>query len=208
LEGQFPGLQDELGRAGAPMVDWVGDVAALTEHGWMPRYPSKLRSRACTRALLEHALRQRVRANPRVTIVDCVEVDSLLTDPERAMICGVRLSPRGGGGNRSARNMAADLVVDASGRASRAPEWLRELGFAVPDETVVNARLAYASRMVRLPESFRPHWKVLLQRFRLSRGRRGGGLYPTESGNWLVTMGGAQDAQPPIDETGFMEFAR
>lgn len=208
LDGLFSGLQDELGRAGAPMVDWVGDVAALTEQGWMPRYASELRSRACSRALLEHVLRRRVQSNPSVTIIDCVEVDGLLTSPARAGISGVRLSPRGGGGKRMIREMAADLVVDASGRTSCAPEWLRGLGFAAPEETVVNARLAYASRAVRLPASFQPGWKVLLQRFRASRGRRGGGLYPSESGDWLVTLGGAQEAQPPIDEAGFMEFAR
>lgn len=42
---------------------------------------------------------------------------------------------------RSEHVLDADLVVDASGRGSRTPEWLARLGFKPPEETVVDAHL-------------------------------------------------------------------
>ena len=43
----------------------------------------------------------------------------------------------------------SDLVVDASGRGSRTPQWLRALGVPAPEESRVDIRLGYASRLFR-----------------------------------------------------------
>lgn len=44
------------------------------------------------------------------------------------------------------------LVIDASGRGSRTPRWLEELGLPAPAEDIVDAQLAYATRMVRFAD--------------------------------------------------------
>jgi hypothetical protein len=40
--------------------------------------------------------------------------------------------------------MQADLVVDATGVSSKAPEWLTAIGVQPPNETVVDAFVGYA----------------------------------------------------------------
>ena len=38
LDQLFPGLQDELGQAGAPRMDWIGDARWYSFGGWAPRF--------------------------------------------------------------------------------------------------------------------------------------------------------------------------
>ena len=60
-------------------------------------------------------------------------------------VAGVEL--KGGG------TVAADLVVDASGRHSRLPRWLRAVGRAPARELEVDAGIAYSTRIYQLPKS-------------------------------------------------------
>ncbi len=59
---------------------------------------------------------------------------------------------------KSGITMDTHLVVDASGRHSRLPEWLAEEGFAEPPAENVNSKLGYATRMYNIP-----HWDKVLQ---------------------------------------------
>jgi hypothetical protein len=56
---------------------------------------------------------------------------------------------RAGGGAEEV--LGADLVVDATGRGSRTPSWLRALGYAAPAAEQVRVGLGYATRTYRLP---------------------------------------------------------
>lgn len=59
-----------------------------------------------------------------------------------------------------------DLVVDATGRASRLPQWLRESGLtdSVPHPETVTSGVVYASRRYRRPANC-PQVLLLLLRF-------------------------------------------
>jgi hypothetical protein len=57
----------------------------------------------------------------------------------------VRVSPSDGDGE-SERFLEADLVVDSTGRGSRTPVWLEELGYQRPAEETVKIGLAYTTR--------------------------------------------------------------
>ena len=52
---------------------------------------------------------------------------------------------------KSGVTMDTHLVVDASGRHSRLPQWLSDEGFAVPPVATVNSKLGYATRMYHIP---------------------------------------------------------
>ena len=54
---------------------------------------------------------------------------------------------------KSGITMDTHLVVDASGRHSRLPEWLTDEGFGEPPADTVNSKLGYATRMYNIP-----HW--------------------------------------------------
>jgi 2-polyprenyl-6-methoxyphenol hydroxylase-like FAD-dependent oxidoreductase len=101
----------------------------------------------------------------------------------------------------------ADLIVDATGRASRAPRWLKDLGYEPPQETTVNAHIGYASRLYRIPENFDGDWLAAYVQGAPPERKRGGILFTVEGNRWLVTLIGGGHDYPPSDEHGFLEFA-
>ncbi len=209
LEQLFPGLQNELGAAGAPEVNWSADMALFSNNTWFPRAKSNLHSRAASRSLLEHTVRQRVRQLANVTVLQESELTGLVTNEDKSRVTGAQIQSRQ---DHSTRTLNADLIVDASGRSSRAPEWLQALGYGAPTETVINSQLGYASRCFRPPTKFEAkfegNWKVIISRQRPPQGRRGGGIYSIENNQWMVTIGGAGAERPDTDDAGFMAFIR
>jgi 2-polyprenyl-6-methoxyphenol hydroxylase-like FAD-dependent oxidoreductase len=144
-----------------------------------------------------------------VRFLDGCTVTGLLTDPDRTTVTGVRIRRRQPDGASSEdESLMADLVVDASGRNSRTPEWLQALGYTPPEETSINAFLGYASRWYQRPPGFQADWKVLILFAQAPHIPSGGMIYPVEGERWIVTLAGTARNYPPTDEAGFLEFAR
>jgi 2-polyprenyl-6-methoxyphenol hydroxylase-like FAD-dependent oxidoreductase len=204
LEELFPGLTRDLRQAGAHRIGSPEDLRWLNARGWCTRFPARRHLLSASRELLDHLVRRRLAATPNVRIVAGCTVTGLL--PDATGVRGVRLTRADG----STEELAADLVVDATGRNSRTPHWLAELGYRSPPETHINASLAYASRRYRIPEGFDADWKVLYLLAKPPKNRRMGGLFPLEGDRWMVTLSGAGGGpdRPPTDEAGFLEFAR
>lgn len=198
LEEQFPGLDAELGAAGCEVVDWGADCLVVSSAGQVPRFSSDLLTRPCTRAFLESRVRARVKALPNVRFACERPVDSLVLAD--GAVVGVRL--------RNGEVMEGDFVVDATGRHSQAPRWLEQAGFSRPEESIVDAHLGYASRFYRRPEKTPHDWKAVLVSTRPPDNPRAAGLWPVEGGRWALTLAGTARTWPPIDEAGFLEFAR
>lgn len=115
---------------------------------------------------------------------------------------------RAGRPERADSALRADLVVDATGRRSRAPAWLSALGYPAPPETRVDPLLGYASRLYAIPPGFDPGWKALYLQADPPATRRTGGLFPQEGGRWICSLSGAGRDHAPTDEAGFLDFAR
>lgn len=208
LEEFFPGLQDEMIAAGVPLIDMANDIAWFTRAGWGVRFPSELKVLAFTRPVLDLHVRRRLAQNPKIEIADEMEVLGLLGNPIENRVAGVVVIPRVSDADRRvARELRADLVVDATGRASRAPRWLKDIGYEPPQETVVNAHLGYASRLYRIPENFDGDWVCAYVQSAPPRSKRGGILFRVEDNRWLLTLIGGGRDYPPSDEQGFLEFA-
>lgn len=207
LERLFPGLLEELLADGAHLVDVAGEVAWLTPAGWGTRFPSDLNIIGFTRPLLDLHVRRRLGWDPRVRILEETETLRLLPAARGGGgVCGILGRTRRPGSIDAA--LRADLVVDATGRGSRAPRWLEELGYQAPVETVVNGFLGYASRLYRVPAGFTSNWKGAYVQLAPPEVTRGGIMLPVEDGRWLVTLLGGGRDYPPADEEGFLEFAR
>jgi 2-polyprenyl-6-methoxyphenol hydroxylase-like FAD-dependent oxidoreductase len=210
LNRLFAGLEDALGQAGAPIVDGANDLAWLTPGGWAIRYPSTFVGRAATRPLLEWTIRQRLERHPRISVRGERTAVGVLASDDRRRVVGVRLRfrARDDGTPAAEENVAADLTVDATGRGSRAPQWLRDLGYPEPPRTEINAFLGYASRLYRLPDNSTRAWQGLYIQAKVPTDLRSGALFRTENDSWLCTLGGYAKDYPPTDEQDFLAFAR
>lgn len=203
----FPGMEEELGQAGVPIFDWANESRLLFPDGWGVRYKSGLVLGTLTRDLLEWSLRRRLMADPRIAFVERREAVGLEATADQSRVTGVRLRARGETDAVEER-LDADLVVDASGRESRAPDWLASLGYERPQETRINSFQGYASRLYQSPPGFKADWRAMIILSRPPFFPRGGGIYPVEGGRWLVTLAGAAKDYPPTDEEGFLDFTR
>lgn len=206
LDQLFPGLIAELHEVGAVRVDAPTDILYLTPVGWRERFPATHRLVGVSRELLDWTVRRRLAADPRVRFMPGHEAVRLLGSDDRDAVTGVLLRPRGA--DTEVRRVDADLVVDASGRGSHAPQWLDDLGYGRPDEVRVESGLGYASRRYLLPAGTADGWKNIVLMPQPPRSGRGGVLYPIENGRWMVTLGGLGGDCPPTDEAGFLDFAR
>ena len=143
-----------------------------------------------------------------IHIITNAEVIGLLATRDRTGVIGVQMHERGGQGCKSATitRLYADLVVDASGRYSKAPQWLAELGYGSPHVETINSNLRYASRFYLKPEQFPAKWQNLIINGRPPNDH-GGVILSVDHGRWHVTLGGMAGKAPPIDEEGFLQWA-
>ena len=211
MERYLPGLTGELVRAGAEPLDWTQDVAWMSPYGWYVQFPGELLLLTSTRDLIDWGVRRRVAALPNVRIHQGADVAGLILGPgDGARVAGVRLRSRAADAevDRGGSELAADLVVVADGRNSRLPDWLTELGYEPPRDTVISSFQGYASRFYRPAAGFQADWKALYIQQAPPADPRGGLVSPVEGGRWLVSLVGGDGDYPPTDETGFFDFAR
>lgn len=207
LESMLPGTVEALTAAGAHRRGLPGGILTLSAEGWYHRHETGAWVLACSRALLDHVMRDRVLRDERIELREGSRAVGLLGDRERvtgAQVMGTGDGPGVGVGTE------ADLVVDATGRGSRAAGWLGELGVPPVREDRVDAGFAYACRFLRAPDGLGPDFPGVLIQAGHGDGTpgRGGALMPIEDGRWIVALIGTHGACPPTDEAGFAGFAR
>lgn len=206
IEKLLPGFDDDLKRYQANEIDYTNDCALFSYAGQLPRFRSGLKLRLCRRKIIDWVLRSHVRRESRIQWLDSVTVSGIRLCPERRRVTGVVIERKGG--NAGHEVIEADLVMDASGRNSQLPEWLRAHGLAGPREEVVDASVGYASRFYRLPDGRVPDWKAVEVSARPPSNPHAGGMFEMDDGTWLVTLVGTANVLPPVQEDGFVEFAR
>ena len=206
LERLFPGFDRLMSERGAQNLDFGLDFAALRPTGWARRETEGFRLLFASRNLLEATVRELFRQLPNVTLQERTTVTELLASRETNLrVTGARVTPLDAG---NPSEMSADLIIDASGRASKAPEWLQALGLQPPEESVVNGHAGYSSRWFQAPEPNQwPRdwwWKGIWIDIKEPDHMMAGVLFPLEQGRWIVTLGGMAKHYPPSDEEGFM----
>jgi 2-polyprenyl-6-methoxyphenol hydroxylase-like FAD-dependent oxidoreductase len=205
LEQLFPGLEAELVAAGAILADDIGDLLVLDGQDATFRFASDLIVPHCSRSLLEWAIRARLLKSDRLQLLEATQVKKILTDATNSRITGLQLLNRE---TSQLGELTADLVVDTSGRQSRTPKWLTELGYAAPAETKVDAFFGYTTRLYELPPQLTADWKTLLVVPQYPHSSRMGILSAIEGNLWTMSLYGYNRDYPPTDEVGFLEFAR
>lgn len=206
MERFFPGLENELVSAGAPRMQLGIDTTSMMTGGWLKRFDSGMATMGASRILLEWAVRRRVQAIENITFLSEREVTEPIFDDAGQKVVGVEVEQRK---SKTREILYADLVIDASGRTSKAPEWLEAHGFKAPEESTVDSRLGYATRWYAMPQNAGIDWKLLVIQADPDHGLfRGGGIFQVEDNQWVVTLAGANEDYPPTDEQGFLDFAK
>lgn len=204
IEQLFPGLSDELTLHGSSTIDVGRDTRLLLPGGWTPQFTSQITTYNCSRILLENLMRQRLKSYSRLEFKEASIVTGLLSDTSNTAITGVRLKDDHG----TETELSAQLVVDASGRSSKAPKWLESLGYDTPTETVINSFLGYSTRWYQSLSEQPFDQKMLYIMPSAPDHPRGGIIYQVEGDRWVLTLVGVGRDYPPTDEAGFLEFAR
>jgi 2-polyprenyl-6-methoxyphenol hydroxylase-like FAD-dependent oxidoreductase len=209
LDELFPGLVDEAEAEGASVVT---DLARchfapgghlLAQDSW-----PMARLVMVTRPFLESAVRRRVTARPNVTVADGTAVTGLVrdapSDGAAVSVLGVRIAPATSAA--AERAVAADLVVDASGRCGRTSSWLPQLGYRRPEEERVTVRVRYASQSLRLPPA--PYPRDMVIEGRSARRPMGMALFSCERDRWTLTIMGTDETPPPDTRSGMVDTLR
>lgn len=200
LEKYFPGFRDELIGQGAIKGDYLR-VRWFDNGVYHSRFDG-IEALVVSRPRLERHTRQRLAALPNVRISAQHDVDTIVFDGGR--VTGVRVRAAGGGDEQ---RVAGDLVVDATGRGSQSPRWLKEAGFPPPAEEAVRVGLGYTTRVYRRGAGDL-NGDIAVICPSAPPARRGGVAIAMEGDRWMVTLFGMLGDYPPTDETGFLEFAR
>jgi flavin-dependent dehydrogenase len=145
LEAELPDIQESLARAGAARFDLLNPMPPSLGNSSPRAVDDKLWTLTARRPLGEWVFANAARHEPRVTIRRGVQVSELTTGPSVLQgaphVTGVRTS--------DGEELRADLVVDATGRGSRAPQWLTTIGARAPAEEAADSGFIYYTRYFR-----------------------------------------------------------
>ena len=154
-----------------------------------------------SRGLLEYCVRQATLTHSNVKIRTECPVAGLIWEGGRVQGVGVTQD-----GERS--SLEADLVVDAGGRGSRAPRWLKEMEFQVPAETAIGVDFAYSSAQLRIPGYAGEPERMLLFLGPAPHYWTGAAFEAIENDCWHLSLFGRFGDYPPADREGFLAFAQ
>ncbi len=203
VDAYFPDLFATLARDGAVPVS-TSEMRRYQLGVRVTGVPGPARTLWQSRPFLEQHVRAALSARNNVQILDMCDVTRLRIQDGR--VTGVVLRHRRG--EPLEEELAADLVVDTSGRGSRAPQWLASSGYGQVEESNVKIDVGYATRIYRCPAQLPADWKVLVILGLPPENKRAGVIFPIQGGYWMVTLGGWLRDYPPDDDAGFLDYAR
>lgn len=205
LEELFDGLTAQLVAAGVPTGDMLADARTCFGGHRFERSRTGLIALSASRPMLEAHVRRRVASLARAEIRDRCDAVGLVTTSGGNRVTGARILGRADGS--AEQILEADLVVDATGRGSRLPRWLEDLGRPRPAVERLDIGIRYASRLYQLPPPGLDGALAILNGPSPALPR-GGVLAAIEGDRHLLTLFGILDDAPPLDAEGFHAFAR
>ncbi|MFF9091290.1 NAD(P)/FAD-dependent oxidoreductase [Streptomyces sp. NPDC014991] len=204
IDTLLPGSTDLMVAAGAHRIPMTTNILIYSPEGWYRRWQRTTHFLiAASRDLTDFIVRKQVLKDARVNVRPHTKAVGLLGDCRT--VTGVRVRADDG----TEAELTADLVIDASGRTSRTPHWLNELGITGLTEDRIDSGLVYASRIYRAPVPTHD-WPMIGINAdpRLPGPANAGGILPIEDNRWHVSLMGAPGGQPTRDANAFEPFAR
>ena len=205
LSELFPGFEQDLARAGAVRLQ-AGLDPRLEPPGYNP-FPQRdlgCGGYAASRPTIERVVRRRVEGLANIMLRQRCRVTEVLASPNGEAVTGVRYE----NGDGKVETIAADLVVDASGRGALTLALLQSIGRPMPEETTIGIDLGYATCVFDIPDDASTDWKGIMTFGQAPQNSRGGLMLPLEGNRWMATIGGRHGDVPSGDPEAFLTYAK
>jgi 2-polyprenyl-6-methoxyphenol hydroxylase-like FAD-dependent oxidoreductase len=184
LSELFPGFEHDLAGAGAVPLRVGLDVRMeRPRYDPFPQRDLGWLSYAVSRPTIERAVRRRVESRANTTLRQRCRVQEVLASPNGEAVTGVRYENENG----ASEAIAADLVVDASGRGALTLALLQSIGRPLPEKTTIGIDLGYATCVFAIPDDASTDWKGVMTFGQAPQNSRG--VLPLEGNRWMVTIG-------------------
>lgn len=201
----FPGFEQDLAAAGAVPLS-VGLDLRFERPGHDP-FPARdlgLVASAMSRPLIEFTARRRVEQHANITIRAHCRARDIVASPDGAAVSAIRFE----NGDGRSETLAADLVVEASGRGNLTFGFLESIGRPRPEETIIGVDIVYATAVFAIPDDAPSEWKAVLTFDSPEQGGPAAVMAPLEGNRWIVTLVGRHGDKPPDDPRGFLGWAQ
>jgi 2-polyprenyl-6-methoxyphenol hydroxylase-like FAD-dependent oxidoreductase len=201
----FPGFERDLAEAGAVPFR-VGLELRVETPAFDPFPPRDLGwdSYYMSRPLIEFIVRQRVRQLANITIREHCRALELVSSSDGAVVSAVRFA----NGKGKPETVAADLIVEASGRGYLTFALLDAIGRPRPEATIIGVDITYATSVFAIPDDAPTEWKAVLTFDSPAEGGAAAIMAPLEHDRWIVTLVGRHGDKLPGDQDGFLAHAR
>lgn len=199
LSRLFPGFEEAALVAGSLKLGVRSQWRTFSARRWMDPVDTGFNVLSQTRPLLDHLIREWVVAYAAIRPIHA-KVRSLEVDALSGLVSGVWIS------NGTAEEvLAADLVVDASGRAGQADRWLAAIGCPAPVTETSFPDVRYVSAQFTRSMTSGPDLAGWLN-FATAPETNGAVLAPVEDGRWIVTATTRFGDTVQSDEAAFRGF--
>lgn len=206
LDELFPGFTERAVAAGVPTAD-LGELRWFFGGRRTRPSPTGLICVSADRPVLENLVRESVAGWKNIAFAEETDILELLTADGDGRVTGVRVQDRTAADSAS-RAIAADLVVDCTGRGSRTPAWLEEHGFSRPVEQRIKIDLTYTTRHYRLPDESILCGDLSINPVSTPSHPRGAFFSRVDGGRCIVSLTGVLGDAAPTDPEGFLDWAR
>jgi 2-polyprenyl-6-methoxyphenol hydroxylase-like FAD-dependent oxidoreductase len=201
LEELFPGISSDFRKAGAVIIGGRDVVWERPGYDPFPRRDLGYEAISLSRPALERVCRRRLEEAPNAEIRSRARVVQLVPSADHGAVAAVRYEDE----KQARHDLAADLVVDASGRAAPTLSFLDSIGWPKPEQTEIGVDVGYASAIFEPSDASRD-WMGLIH-FGMPPGEgRGALILPIENGRWLVSLGRRPSGEMPSDIESFIAF--
>jgi 2-polyprenyl-6-methoxyphenol hydroxylase-like FAD-dependent oxidoreductase len=200
----LPGLEKGLEQAGA--VRLRSEDLRSERPGFDP-FPQRdlgLGWWSVSRPLLEFETRRHVEQQNNIKLVGNRRVTEFVALPDGSAVTAVRCEAPDG----QIETLAANLVVDASGRGALTQTLLEKSGLPKPEETEIGIDIAYSTAVFEQPVDAPSTWKSVMTFPAAPDSSRGALLSPIENNQWIVSVGGNHGDVPPGDMEGYLAFIK
>jgi 2-polyprenyl-6-methoxyphenol hydroxylase-like FAD-dependent oxidoreductase len=199
----FPDFDRHLAEAGAVPIRVASDFRMeLAGYDRFPQRDFGWISYTMSRPLIEHVVRQRIRKQTNIMLLDRCRVLGIAANDDGSVAgvrCGVVDGPE--------RLLGANLVVDASARGALTLALLKTIGLPQPEQTEIGIDMIYASATFAASE-FPSDWKMAITFPDNPSSGKTGYLFPIEGRRWMALVGERHVAMPPDSFDGFLDLAR